>query len=67
MCAALQSKAKRGSMWGRLSNFETGDAGSAEFELRCQKCGNMAQFAANAQQTEAFIDGLVKAMATAPQ
>jgi hypothetical protein len=98
---ALQSKAKSGSVWGRVSMFETGDAGSAEFELRCKKCGtmcqlanpakwhkdhtedacmkgtkkapgfkrqavtsSMVQFTANAQQTEAFIDGLVKAMAT---
>jgi hypothetical protein len=100
-CAALQSKAKAGSIWGRVSKFETGDAGSAEFELRCQKCGtqcqlanpvkwhkdhteeayvkramkapnfkrqavtsSIAEFTANAQQQEAFIDGLVKAMAT---
>jgi hypothetical protein len=99
--AALQSKAKSGSVWGRVSKFETGDAGSAEFELRCKKCrttcqlanpakwhkdhtedacmkqatrapgfkrqavaSSMAQFAANAQQKEAFIDGLVKAMAS---
>jgi hypothetical protein len=34
--AALQSKAKSGSDWGRVSKFETGDAGSAEFELRCR-------------------------------
>jgi hypothetical protein len=99
--AALQSKAKSGLVWGRVSKFETGDAGSAEFGLRCKKCGtkyqltnpakwhkdhtedacmkrakkvpgfkrqavtsSMAQFAANAQQKEAFIDGLEKAKAT---
>jgi hypothetical protein len=44
-CAALQSKAKAGSIWGRVSKFETGDAGSAEFELRCQKCGTQCQLA----------------------
>jgi hypothetical protein len=84
-----------------VSKFETGDAGSAEFELRCQKCGaqcqlanpakrhedhteeacvkrarkapsfkrqavtsSIAEFTVNAQQQEAYIDGLVRAMAT---
>jgi hypothetical protein len=97
-CAALQSKAKSGSVWGRVSKVEKG---GAEFELHCQKCGtqcqlmnpakwhkdhteeacskrakkapgfkrqaassSMVQFTASAQQKEAFIDGLVKAMAT---
>jgi hypothetical protein len=41
--AALQSKAN--SVWGRVSMFETGDAGSAEFELHCKKCGTKCQLA----------------------
>jgi hypothetical protein len=97
----LNTTFESGSVWGRVRKFETGDAGIAEFELRCKKCGtkcqlanptkwhkdhtedacmkrakkvpgfkrqavasSMAQCAANAQQKEAFIDGLVKAMAT---
>jgi hypothetical protein len=66
-CAALQSKAKSGSVWGRLSKFEKGDAGSAEFELRCQKCGTQCQLANPAKwHKDRTEDACVKRAKKAP-
>jgi hypothetical protein len=42
--AALQSKAKSGPVWGRVSKFGTGDACSADCELQCKKCEPSASY-----------------------